>query len=216
MTNALLIGETTFPFHSIDEKGPELVKAVGEAARVTTTTDRDALRSLSECDLLIDYLTDSTLTDEQRAGTLEFVRNGGGYLGVHCAADLTSVESPDSDGTIDHLDEPYPELRSLLGGHFLGHPEQSEFGVEIVADHPVTAGVDSFRVYDEPYQVAVDEDVTVLARMAHPELDPYPVVWTKTAGDGRVCYVSLGHTDEALRNDDVRRLLRNAVSWTTA
>lgn len=219
-TKALLIGETTFPFHSIDEKGPELVAAVGDAADVTTTTDRDALADLpeSEYDVLIDYLSDSTLTDAQREGLLEFVRDGGGYLGVHCASDLTSTAPSDPDEVLEKRDEPVPELRALLGGHFLDHPEQSEFGVDVLEGHPVTEGVDDFRVYDEPYQLDVDEgegsDLTILARMDHPDLEAYPVVWTRTEGDGRVAYISIGHTDEALRSDGFRGLLRNAISWT--
>ncbi|AEH36191.1 ThuA domain-containing protein [Halopiger xanaduensis] len=226
MTDALLIGENTFPFHKIDEKGPELVDAVGDAADVTTTTDRDELAALphSAYDLLIDYLTDSTLTDDQQEGLLEFVRNGGGYLGVHCAADLQSTppSDPDANEVLEKRDEPIPELRSLVGGHFLDHPEQAEFGVDIVADHPVTAGVEDFSVHDEPYQVDADEgadsDLTILARMDHPDPDfeDYPIAWVRTEGDGRVCYISIGHTDEALRSDGFRGLLRNAISWTTA
>lgn len=221
-TTALLIGETTFPFHSIDEKGPELVDAVGDAADVTTTTDRDALADLpdSEYDVLVDYLSDSTLTDAQQSGLLEFVRDGGGYVGVHCAADLTSMEPSDPETVLESRDEPIPELRSFIGGHFLDHPEQSEFGVDVLEDHPVTDGIEDFRVYDEPYQMDVDEgpdsDLTILARMDHPDLESYPVVWTRTEGDGRVAYISIGHTDEVLRSDGFRGLLRNAIGWTTA
>ena len=70
-------------------------------------------------------------------------------------------------------------------------------------------------VFDEPYQVEVDDDVTVLATMDHPDLEEYPVVWTN--GDaGRVAYVSLGHTDEALADDSFVTLLRNAVEWANA
>ncbi|WP_247002369.1 ThuA domain-containing protein [Halosolutus gelatinilyticus] len=213
--NALLIGETTFPFHSIDDKGPELVAAIGDAADVTVTTDRDDLSDLSDYDLLIDYLTDSDLTAEQLEGLLAFVRRGGGYLGVHCAADLHSTAPSDPDDLIDTRSEPIAELEALLGGRFVGHPEQTTFGVEIVTEHPVTAGVDDFEVFDEPYRVAVDEEVTVLAEMDHPDLRSYPVAWVRLNGDGRVCYVSLGHTDESLRHDGTRRLLRNAVSWVT-
>ncbi len=102
-TNALLIGERTFPFHAIDEKGDELVDAVGDAADVEITTDRDALESLDDYDVLIDYMTDSELTTEQIDGLVSFVRNGGAYVGVHCAADLTSTvpQTPRTSWTRD-------------------------------------------------------------------------------------------------------------------
>lgn len=209
---ALLIGENTFPFHALDEKGPELIDAIGDAATVTTTTDRDELRELGDYDVLIDYLTDSTLTDPQLTGLLSFVRNGGGYVGVHCAVNLTTIPAEDPDELLDSREAPVPELRSLLGGHSVNESEQAEFGVEIVADHPVTAGVEDFRVYDEPYHTVV-EDVPVLARMDHPDLEAYPVVWARSEDDGRVCCLSIGHAEESLRHEGTRRLLRNAIAW---
>ncbi|MDS0300604.1 ThuA domain-containing protein [Halogeometricum sp. S1BR25-6] len=208
---ALVLGETTFPFHDLAEMGPHVESALGDAADATRSTDRDDLLDLSEYDLVVDYLTDSELTDDQLAGLLGFVRDGGGYLGLHCAADLTSVHA--GGGELEHREEPFPELRELVGGHFLTHPEQSEFGVDVVAEHPVVDGVEDFRVFDEPYQVEADDDVTVLARMDHPDLESYPVVWVREYGDGRVCYASLGHTAEAFENEAYRRLLRNAVGW---
>lgn len=211
--DALVLGENSFPFHALDERGPDVEAAIGDAAAVALSTDRDDLIDLAGYDVVVDYLTDSSLTDAQRDGLLSFVADGGGYLGIHCAADLTSTHA--GDGEIAGRDEPFPELRDLIGGHFLDHPEQSTFDVDVVdGDHPVTADVEDFEVYDEPYQVAVDEDaVRVLARMDHPDLPDYPVVWVRPHGDGRVCYASLGHTEAAFATDEYRRLLRNAVAW---
>lgn len=215
-TSVLLIGENTFPFHEFDEMAPRIENALGDGVAVTRATNRDALHSLDDYDVLADYLTDSTLTRDQRDALTSFVSDGGGYLGIHCAADITSTH--DGSGGIDHRDEPFPELRELLGGHFIGHPEQSTFRVDIVdTEHPVTGGVEDFKVFDEPYTVEYDEDaVRVLARMDHPDLDDYPVAWVRTHGNGNVCYVSLGHTAEAFENQQYRRLLRNAVQWVSA
>lgn len=209
MTTVLVLGENTFPFHAIEEKADAFESILADHD-VTVTTDRDALTG--EYDVLVDYLTDSTLTDEQLEALLAHVGSGGGYVGVHCASDLTSTAPEDPEDVIDHREEPFPELRELLGGHFLTHPDQSEFEVNVVGDHPVVAGVSDFSVFDEPYQVEVDDDVTVLARMDHPDLEDYPVVWTNES-EGRVAYISLGHTDEAFETDEFGRLLRNAVAW---
>ncbi|SFR86946.1 hypothetical protein SAMN05216559_0286 [Halomicrobium zhouii] len=210
---ALVIGERTFPFHSFDEMGPHVEAALGDGVDATLTEDRDDLLDLSGYDLVVDYLTDSTLTDDQQASLLSFVEDGGGYLGVHCASDITSTH--DGEGGIDARDEPIPELHDLIGGYFLTHPEQSTFDVTVVDDdHPVTAGVSDFSVFDEPYQVDYDADrVRVLARMDHPDLEDYPVVWVRDHGAGRVCYASLGHTEESLENPQYRRILQNAAGW---
>jgi len=209
MTRVLVLGENTFPFHAIDEKRDAFAAAL-EGYDLTITTDRDALTG--EYDVLVDYLTDSTLTDAQLDALLGHVESGGGYVGVHCASDLTSTAADDPDELLDPRDEPFPELRDLIGGHFLTHPENGEFGVDIVESHPITEGVDDFRVFDEPYQVETDDDLQVLATMDHPDLDDYPVVWTNDEA-GRVAYVSLGHTDEALGDESFVALLRNAVDW---
>ncbi|WP_459192977.1 ThuA domain-containing protein [Halosimplex sp. J119] len=213
MTQILVLGENTFPFHAIDDKRPWFEQAL-DGYDVTITDDRDALTG--EYDVLVDYLTDSTLTDEQLDALLGHVESGGGYVGVHSASDLTSIAPEDPDEVIEHMDEPFPELRELIGGHFLTHPESSEFGVDVVADHPITEGVDDFTVFDEPYQVEWDDDLQVLARMDHADLEEtYPVVWTNESA-GRVAYISLGHTDEAFEHDSVVALLRNAVEWADA
>jgi type 1 glutamine amidotransferase len=209
MTRVLVLGENSFPFHAVEEKADHF-EAVLADHEVTVTTDRDALTG--EYDVLVDYLTDSTLTDDQLDGLLAHVDGGGGYVGVHCASDLTSTAPDDPEDVIDHREEPFPQLRELVGGQFLTHPDQSEFGVDVVGDHPVVADVDDFSVFDEPYQVEVDDGVTVLARMDHPDLEAYPVVWTNESA-GRVAYVSLGHTDEAFETEAFGQLLRNAVTW---
>lgn len=214
--DAVLVGETTFPFHDLDAMAPEIEAALGDAATVTATTDTAVLADPAGAghEVVIDYLTDSHLPADRLEGLRSFVADGGGYLGLHPATDLTSVH--DGAGGIDHREEPVAKLRELLGGQFLDHPEQSTFGVEIVADHPVTDGVADFSVYDEPYRVEHDAArVTVLARMDHPDpgMDDYPVAWTREVGDGRVCYASLGHTTDAFEHEQYRRLLRNAIEW---
>ena len=206
----LVVGETTFPFHDIEEKRTQFEDALS-GFDVTVATDRSAIADLGPGGVLVDYVTDSSV-DDYPGLVADHIERGGGYVGVHCAADLTSTAAEDPDELIDGLDDPIPTLRERLGGHFVDHPEQAEYGVDILAEHPITEGVSEFRVYDEPYQVAVDDDVAVLARMDHGELKDYPV-WTAPSDAGRVAYVSLGHTDDALADESFRRLLQNSVEW---
>ncbi|WP_435361831.1 ThuA domain-containing protein [Haloarchaeobius sp. DFWS5] len=208
----LLLGENSI--HDFDEKAPHIERALGDDAEVTVSTDISALESLAEYDVVVDYLTDSRLSSAAVDGLRSFVADGGGYLPIHCAADLTSYI--DDDGEFTSRETPHPELRELVGGHFVSHPEISTFTVTMTdSTHPVVDALDDFDVLDEPYQVDVDEDrVRVLARMDHPDLDEhYPVVWVHEYGNGRICYSSLGHTDEALDHESHHELLTNAVRW---
>lgn len=212
--DALLLGDDVFPWHDVHERAPEIDAALGDGVDVVVATDRQRLLDLEAFDVFLDYTSDSTLAEDEWAALRSFVESGGGYLGIHCAADLTSTH--DGSGGIAPREEPVPELRALLGGHFLRHPEQSTFGVEIVRDHPVTDDVSDFEVSDEPYRVAVDADaVTVLARMVHPDetMDGTPIAWVREHGDGRVCYSSLGHTTASFETGPHRQLLRNGVRW---
>ncbi|WP_435102933.1 ThuA domain-containing protein [Halarchaeum sp. P4] len=215
--SVLLIGGNRFPFHRFETNGDLIADAIPDRIEVTLTTEKADLEDLEGYDAVVDYLTDSSLTDAQRDGLLSFVESGGGYLGVHCASDLTSTAADDPDAVIDAREEPFPELRDLVGGHFVTHPAQTTYDVRVVDHyHPVTAALKDFAVFDEPYVLDVDtEDVRVLARMDHPEHADMPIAWSTEYGEGRVFYSSLGHDEASLTNDGVRTLLANAVAWVT-
>lgn len=213
--DALLVGGNTFPFHRFEDAEPMLVDAFADDIQLTTTTDKESLCDLEAYDVVIDYLTDHTLTAEQRRNFLAFVRSGGGYVGVHCASVLTTVAPEDPEETTGRRDEPFPELRDLLGGHFITHPAAREFSVRISDhEHPITAGLDDFGVEDEPYRLDVDEGLSVLARMDESgELEGMPVTWVKPYGEGRVFYCSLGHTEDALTHPTVRSMFSRGTRW---
>jgi type 1 glutamine amidotransferase len=212
--DALVIGDNRFSYHQFERMGP-LLKETLEDGRISAelTTDRDALLldNLREYDVVVDYMTDSTLNGDQRDGLLSFVENGHGYVGIHTASDLTRTE----DG---FRDEPFPELRDLIGGHFIDHPSPSTFDVAIVdSHHPITADLDRFTVWDEPYRLEVDtDDLRILARMDHPELGDMPVAWVKPYHDGRVFYSSLGDDRPAHTNEAARRLAVNGTRWAAS
>lgn len=202
--NALVIGDEN-PHHEFGPFADQLIAVLPRDVAAEATMDVDRLQTLADDDLdvLIDYVTVSDFTDAQRDGLTSFVRRGGGYVGLHCAADLTSgVEQPD------------PELRALIGGQFVSHPLPSRYRVHVFETvHPVGASVGDFVVHDEPYQLDSEEDVTVLARMDHPENGDTPVAWAHPYGDGRSFYCSLGHDTSALTVPRAQRLVSRGVRW---
>lgn len=208
--NALVVGENTFGFHRLEIVGPLLEATLAEAqVDPTITTDRNQLQSenIQDYDVVVDFITDSTFTDAQLNGLLSFIEAGGGYVGIHCAADLHTT--PD-----DNREEPQPDLREVIGGHFITHPEHSTFEVSIVdSHHPITADVDRFRLWDEPYQLEYDDSVRILARMDHPSLADMPVLWINQYGDGQPVYLSLGHGQTGHATAGVRQLIQNSVRW---
>ena len=80
------------------------------------------------------------LTDSQRAALVDFVRDGGGFIGIHCAA-LTLYT--------------YPEFGEMLGAYFRRAIQQNHVFVLNVedTDHPATRMLgDSWPIVDELYQ----------------------------------------------------------------
>jgi len=204
---ALCIGENEYDFHRFETAGPLFERFLENSGRVdlTLSTDRSDLTTdtLQEYDVLIDYLTDPPMDDQQEA-VLEFVRAGNGYVPVHCAADVSSF-----------VPEPQVAVEELIGGAFLDHPEQCDLDVEIVDQtHQITRGIEDFTVWDEPYEIRwTEDDVHVLARMNHEELGDLPVAWTKSYGHGRVFYCSLGHDEPALSDATVQLLITRGTLW---
>lgn len=163
-------------------------------------------KNLREYNVLIDYLTDSRMSELGYFGLQSFIDAGGGYVGLHCAANLTLT----TDG---RLDEPIPEMVELIGGYFVDHSESSRFEVSLTdSTHPVLHGVTDFTIFDEPYLVRCNEG-QVLAQINHLQIPDTPVLWTRKIGKGRICYCSIGHTDEAFRIQEFQRILVNSVYW---
>ena len=149
--------------------------------------------------------------------------------------------------------EPYAEL---MGGRFCYTPQQlrgaavQDSGyrhevthtVNVVADHPVTQGVDpQFEMTDELYLYEVFEDsVTPLLRSSHSftqenfysaakvvvEGERYSntgwshapgsdlVGWTRTQGNSRIVYLQGGDDPTAYGNRNYQQLLGNAIRWS--
>lgn len=70
--SVLVIGENSFPYHRFEEKETAFETILDFGGEVVTTTDREALMALpgDDYDTVVDFLTDSTLSDPQRDGLL--------------------------------------------------------------------------------------------------------------------------------------------------
>jgi Trehalose utilisation len=140
------------------------------------------------------------MTDEQQKAIWDFVSNGGGFLGVHNAHTM------------------YPPnglYYKLFGGDFGGHPPPYRFTIRVEnKNHPITAGVEDYDIFDEQHmsKYFLDQDHLLLRSVA-PDNKQAAAGWWNEVGKGRFCYLSPGHTPEALNHPMTQLLLRNAVKW---
>jgi len=205
--------------HSTCWYAKPIITEMGEksgAFRVICTEDprvinREVLAGVS-C-VVFGNPTGSSLDDAGKAALLDFVRGGGGFVGIHAA----------TDGNYD-----WPEYRDLIGGWFDGHPWSEQVTVRIeVPDHPACQPVPSpWVINDEIYQHRdwSRDDVCVLM-----SLDPngtdftkdgikradrdFGICWCKQFGQGRSIYTALGHREEVWDDPVYQAHLLNCILW---
>ncbi|MGA0877761.1 MAG: ThuA domain-containing protein [Ilumatobacteraceae bacterium] len=214
--------------HDFAATGPELVSIAEEAGFVPVLVDHpDALIPLLTDASVADVLVVNALRwrmladrhaewrDEWAYATspalsraiIDFVAGGGGLVGNHTAPICF---------------DDWTEWGEVMGGAWdwerSSHPPLGPVSATIVADHPVTAGVNSpVELDDEVYgDLSLRPEITVLATARrNGDDDEQPVVWTHGFGRGRVAYCCFGHDRRSLQHVGVRRILRQAMMWTT-
>lgn len=137
---------------------------------------------------------------------VEYVKNGGGLVGIHAA----------SDACYGHAEFP-----GMIGGLFDGHPWGARNNVTLVVEdpshalnQPVFGEIADFKLQEEIYQfreepysrdklrvlLSLDpERSDAVEKMKRADND-YPVSWVQSVGEGRVFYTSLGHNDHIYAN----------------
>jgi uncharacterized protein len=210
----LLIGGVETRFHHFDELRPVLARVIGDTgASCTSLLASEALRPevLGRFDAIVSITTGGTLDEPEESALLGAVaenRNDAGrpvhFLGMHGASCSFSNSR---------------RYAEMLGGRFLRHPPMDRFHVDIDApDHAVSVGVDAFDIYDELYLLELCSPLRVLLSARHADADDtparrVPLGWARAYGEGKVCYVALGHGPEQLEHPSVARLVRQALDW---
>jgi type 1 glutamine amidotransferase len=156
------------------------------------------------------------LDDSQKKDMIAFIKDDGkGFVGVHAALDTNYK---------------WPEYGEMIGGWFDQHP-WSTFNAPIVNEDASFPAVrhfpKAFVKYDEIYQpkdwsrdkvnVLLSLDPAKLNYTNNPRIHradhDFAVAWDKLYGKGRVFYSTLGHTEEAWNDPDIRTMYFEAIKW---
>lgn len=161
---------------------------------VDSTTDasmfnEDTLKKYSAVVFL--STTGPLLNTHERIALERYIQAGGGYMGIHAAADA---------------EYDWGWYNRLVGAYFLSHPRQQEAKL-IVKDktHPSTKHLpDVWTRKDEWYNFKkLNKDVHVLISIDEKSYeggkngDDHPMAWYHDFDGGRAFYTELGHTDES-------------------
>lgn len=194
--------QNTAMYHPLDGVEEQLKEIFDGVAKLICTDDTRKLLTLTaeHFDGVISYLDiwDSVLAEEEAQALEAFVKGGGGLLALHNGISIQGREN----------------LKKMVGAKFLTHPAQEKLlFVPTNEKHPVTKGVESFSMMEEPYQFEfADVPYTLLFNYSYHGLN-YPAGWCREVNSGRVVFLTPGHTAEKFKDLQYRKLIFNSMCW---
>ena len=231
LKHVLVIGQTKGFEHDSVSAAMVAIYTMGKESGLWDTmlrTDTELLtkkelqrngKNLNYFDLLVFTSTtgELDLDASQKQDMMSFIKEDGkGFVGIHAALDTNYT---------------WPEYGEMIGGWFDQHPWMT-FNAPIINEDPDFPAVrhfpKAFVKYDEIYQpkewsrskvnVLLSLDASKLDYTNNPRIHrmdhDFPVAWSKLYGKGRVFYSTLGHTEEAWEDPDIRKMYFEAIKWS--
>ncbi|NII27309.1 ThuA domain-containing protein [Pseudoflavitalea sp. X16] len=199
--NKILVFCKTAGYHhqSIAEGKLAIIKlGAGNKFGVDTSSDatvftKDNLKKYKAVVFL--NTTGNVLDDAQQAAFEQYIRSGGGFVGVHAATDT---------------EYDWPWYGRLVGAYFKSHPATQEATLDVIDDkHTSTKHLPKrWTRKDEWYNykwmsdsvhvtMTIDESTYTGNRMG----TTHPMSWYHAFEGGRAFYTELGHTNESFTTD---------------
>ncbi len=190
----LVFSKTAGYRHSSITNGISAIQQMGNANGFEVVTTENA------SDFTTNYLggfnavvflstTGDILNDTQQAAFEQYIKSGGGYIGIHAATDC---------------EYSWPWYGQLVGAWFNGHPEIQAATLNVVNNtHPSTASLPATWLRtDEWYNFGnFQSNVNTLIRIDENSYsggtmgNNHPIAWYHDFDGGRSWYTALGHTD---------------------
>ncbi|MDD3469709.1 MAG: ThuA domain-containing protein [Thermoguttaceae bacterium] len=149
-----------------------------------------------------------------KAALLNWVENGGGFVGFHSATDTFRTDKID----------PYI---AMIGAEFIVHGSQQDAWQRATSEcFPGTEGIRDFHFLEEWYthykfakdmQVLLIQDTTDMKRDGGDQCydrASFPATWARRHGKGRVFYTSMGHREDVWEKDIFRQIVLGGFAWT--
>ncbi|MFC7308176.1 ThuA domain-containing protein [Streptomyces monticola] len=209
----LVFSETAGFRHDSIPTGIQTIRDLGAANNFTVTATEDSsaftASNLAQFKSVIFLNTTGDVLDPaQQTALASYVDGGGGYVGVHAAADT-------------EYDWPY--YGQLVGAYFSSHPAIQQVTVKTEnRAHAATAGIGpAWSRTDELYNYRSNprSQVRVLQTLDESTYSggtmgaDHPITWCHTQGTGRSFYTGLGHTIASYAEPQFRQLLLGGIRW---
>nr|WP_233580918.1 family 16 glycoside hydrolase [Streptomyces triticirhizae] len=211
--DVLVFSKTAGFRHDSIEAGIQTITELGAANDFTVTATEDSAQfteeNLAQYEAVIFLSTTGDVLDDAQQTAFEgYIGNGGGYVGIHAAAD-TEYDWAWYDG--------------LAGALFDSHPhiQQATINVED-HDHPATAHLgDTWERTDEWYNYRTNprETARVLASLDESSYEggnmegDHPIAWCKEYEGGLAFYTGGGHTIESFAEPEFQQHLLGGILY---
>jgi cytochrome c len=183
----------------------------GFAVDATEDASAFSAANLTQYDAVVFLMTTGDVLDtRQQLAFQRFIRTGGGFAGVHAAADT---------------EHGWAWYGALVGAYFKNHPEIQPARINVESSrHPSTIGLPRrWARTDEWYNFARNPrgTVRVLATLDEKSYSPgadamgrdHPIAWSHSYQGGRAWYTGGGHTEEAYSEPLFRKHLLGGIRY---
>ena len=211
----LVFSKTAQFRHASIAAGQAAIFQLGETHDFEVDTTENAAifqeKTLQKYDVVIFLNTTGDILNEaQQIAFTRFIQAGGGYVGVHAAAD-TEYE--------------WPWYGQLVGAYFTSHPNSPNVRKAIIRKmrqaHVSTDHLpDDWQRSDEWYNYRdFNPDIKVLLNLDETTYkggtngDNHPITWYHEFDGGRSFYTGLGHTDETYAEPEFLKMLWGGISY---
>jgi len=213
VASLLLFTKTAGYRHDSIADGIAALTVVAAGARLRVDATEDASVFTDEglhgyAALVFLDTTGAVLDADQRAAMERYVHGGGGFVGIHAAADG---------------DPAWPWYAALIGAGFRGHPPLQAGRLEVVdRAHPVTADLPgTWERTDEWYDFTTNprDHVRVLVTVDESSYDggqmgaDHPLAWCQEFDGARAFYTAMGHTSESFQEPAFLAHLLGGLRW---
>lgn len=200
----LVFSKTAGFRHASIADGQEMLFALGRehGFEVDTTEDASVFtqRKLKDYRVVVFLSTTGDILDAAQQQEMQrFIQAGGGFVGIHAAAD-TEYE--------------WPWYNGLVGAYFSSHPSnpnvrEADIRVEDRTHVSTEHLPEVWHRNDEWYNYkSIDPDIQVLMRLDESSYEggtngaDHPIAWYKEYDGGRAWYTGGGHTAESYREPE--------------
>lgn len=213
MSRILVYSRTTGYRHASIPAGIEAFEQLGQEHDFAVEAS-EGLHSfrpgrLERYSAIVFLSTSGTVLDEPgRAALTHYLKQGGGWLGVH-GASTTEYAWPWFEGLVGAWFDEHPEIQpAVVGVEDRGHPATEHLAAQ-------------WEHTDEWYAFRRNprEDVRVLLSVDEATYQggtmgaDHPLAWCHEYGGGRSFYTALGHADEAYQDPRFLGHLLGALRW---